>query len=1001
MKHTLTTIKLPLVLLCVGILLVPYTASTQSGVPLKDRYNFQSDQTAVDYYSERHEPYYYEIVDRLPELPDRTDNPGIILPSDSVISGDSASLRRTESAGGRTGVFAEWHDEVEWVEWRFAVSEAGVYEIDLEYYLEPGGSNAAARTIEVDGIVPFLEAYKISFYRYYRDISEPKMNNIGDEVRPRQDEIPGWRVQSIRDSVGMYETPFQFFFDEGEHSIRMLFINEEMVLGDMTIKPATRIPAYSEVAAEYDRRGLSAGGNTVRVQAESTAIEKNDPTLRRESDGDPESEPQAAGFRRLNVMGAWRWRTGEQAITWVLEAPESGLYKIGLRVANYWGDGLPSYRQIAIDDAVPFQEMQAYKFAYDRKWRVETLQDADGEPYLFYLKQGEHTLTMTVKMGELSELIYSISDDTLLLSKVLRQIVMITGSDPDPNYVYELDKQIPDLLDNFQYLHDQMQWKADLLTEISTKRPAAANNFLTIRSQIEKALDNPDKIHRRVKDLENAQTSLGAWYLDMQYRPLMIDYFLVGGADERFKQDRSNVFQRTRATLKNLYISFYKDYDSVGSVFEVENTEQEKKLINVWISRGTEWAEIIKEMADETFTPATGIMVNMNVLPPSQLNAGAVNALMLAITSGRAPDVACGVVATSPVEFAIRDAVYDITQFDDHKEVLERFLPRIIEPFKYRGGIYAIPETMDFRAIFYRKDIIQDLGIRLPDTWDDIYTQVLPVLYQNGMDFYYAIPTELGAVDHNFSPFLFQAGGEFYTEDGSRSALDTPEAYQAFKEYCDLYTGYGLPVNANFYNRMRTGQMPIGVATYGTYIRLSVAAPELAGRWGISEFPGHRLEDGTVDRTVGGISLEADIILANTEYPDESWEYLKWWSSADTQARFGRELEALIGPAARWNTANTEAFQRLSWKKEDLEVIKSSWRWARDMPVVLGGYFTGRNIVNAWNRVVMSAQTSVLSRAARTRVLVRYSLEQAVKDINRELRQKQEEYGVESSILGD
>jgi len=144
------------------------------------------------------------------------------------------------------------------------------------------------------------------------------------------------------------------------------------------------------------------------------------------------------------------------------------------------------------------------------------------------------------------------------------------------------------------------------------------------------------------------------------------------------------------------------------------------------------------------------------------------------------------------------------------------------------------------------------------------------------------------------------------------------------------------------------------------------------------------------------VALDADVIMSNTKHPQESWEFLKWWSSAEIQERFGRELEALIGPQARWNTANVEAFQRLPWKREDLTVIKSTWIWARDMPVVLGGYFTGRHIVNAWNRVVMSAQSSVLTRAARARVLVRDSVEQAVKDINRELRQKQEEYGVKS-----
>ncbi len=981
-------------------LLVTFSLAAQSGVPLKERYQFQSDQGALDYYSARLEPYYGEVAARLPELPATTDVPAVVVSADSVDSGGKSSLDVIDRVGGRSGRFADWHDGVEWVEWRFDVAEPGVYEIDLDYYLTAGGSNAAVRSLIVDGSVPFLEAYKVSFYRFYRDVSEPKINNIGDEVRPRQAELSGWRTETLRDSVGMYDLPFQFFFDRGEHTIRLTYVDQDMIFGNLTVRPAVRVPIYAEVEAEYDRRGHRSAAGVLRVQSESAVLEKNDPTLRRESDGDPETEPAAAGYRRLNVMGAWRWRTGQQAITWSFTVPEDGLYKIGVRVANYWGDGLPSYRQIAIDGKVPFQELESYKFVYSRKWRVETLADSRGEPYLFYLSAGEHTLTMTVKMGELADLIYSINDDVLLLSRVLRQIIMITGSDPDPNYLYELDKQIPDLLDNFSYLRDQMQWKVDVLTEVSTKRPAVANNFLTIKSQLDKALGNPDRIHRRVNDLTNAQTSLGSWYLAMQERPLMIDYFLIGGAEEHFKQDRSNFFQRFVATVRNLLISFRKDYDSVGSVYEADETE-DSTLINVWISRGTEWAEIIKEMADETFTAETGIMVNMNVLPPSQLNAGAVNALMLAITSGRAPDVACGVIATSPVEFAIREAVLDLTQFDGYDEVASRFLPRITQPFKYRGGVYGVPETMDFRALFYRKDIIQDLGIRLPDAWEDVYTRVLPVLYQNGMDFYYAVPTELGAIDHNYAPFLYQAGGDFYTEDGSRSALDTPEAYQAFKEYCELYTGYGLPIIANFYNRMRTGEIPIGIGTYGDYMRLSVAAPELAGRWGIYKFPGHRRADGTIDRTVGGIALEADVILAGTEHPEEAWEYLKWWTSAETQERFGRELEALIGPEARWNTANVEAFQRLPWKKEDLEIIRSTWKWARDMPVVLGGYFTGRHIVNAWNRVVMSAQTSVLKRQARARVLVRDSLEQAVKDINRELRQKQEEYGVRSSILDE
>ena len=48
------------------------------------------------------------------------------------------------------------------------------------------------------------------------------------------------------------------------------------------------------------------------------------------------------------------------------------------------------------------------------------------------------------------------------------------------------------------------------------------------------------------------------------------------------------------------------------------------------------------------------------------------------------------------------------------------------------------------------------------------------------------------------------------------------------------------------------------------------------------------------------------------------------------------------------------------------------------IPVVLGGYFAGRHINNAFNRVVISGQNA------------RDSLEESVKDINRELKRRRE-----------
>ena len=121
--------------------------------------------------------------------------------------------------------------------------------------------------------------------------------------------------------------------------------------------------------------------------------------------------------------------------------------------------------------------------------------------------------------------------------------------------------------------------------------------------------------------------------------------------------------------------------------------------------------------------------------------------------------------------------------------------------------------------------------------------------------------------------------------------------------------------------------------------------------------------------------------MSQSKKQEEGWEFLKWWMDKETQIQYGREIEATMGITARWNTANKEAFYSLPWDDDDIKVVSEQMDQAVEQPIVLGGYFTSRHLVNAWNRVYMNNENP------------RDSLEEAVKDINKELRTKHEEYG--------
>ncbi|WP_052487555.1 extracellular solute-binding protein [Gordoniibacillus kamchatkensis] len=892
-----------------------------------------------------------------------------------------------QTVGGSSSPTLVWEKGTDWIEWTVDVPKGGLYQFVFEYYPLPGQRLPIERSLTIDGDSPFREAQRLYFYRLWADRGEPARNNQGDDVRPGQTEKPAWIRSPLTDGNGLYAEPFQFALSAGKHAIRMGYIQEPVSFGQIRIVPAAPVPDYAAVKSGYEEAGFKPfGGTAIKVQAEDNPL-KTDPTIRRESNGDPLAEPASGQHFRLNVFGDWRWRKGGQAATWTFSVPADGLYKIGLKVGQWWGNGLPSYRQIQIDGKVPFKELELYSFAYSRDWRIETLGQAAGKPYLVHLAKGEHTLTMIAEVGPFQPIAEALTADSKTLSDIIRRIVMVTGPAPDPNYDYELDKRVPGLIEDMTALAGDLGKQIDALRGIAQENTSIANSLLMMKQLFERMAAKPDSIPRQLDDLNNSLTNLGTWLIDLQNQPLVMDYFLLGAPDAKWTDAASSLWQKASATILNFFSSFRKNYTGVGSVYRgVAGGDGSEPVLDVWVGRGREWAEIMKEMIESDFTANTGIRVNINTLPAGQLNSGTVNTLLLAASSGRAPDVATGVGEQLPLEFAIRNAAVDLSKLPGYESVASQFLPGAMVPFEYKGGVYALPETQDFSMLFYRKDILKELGLPVPQTWEDV-GQMIPVLQQNGMQFYYPPTNPQDRSPLGFATFLYQNKGEFYTPDGKRSALGSPEAYKAFKEWTELYTNYKFPIYADMFNRFRTGEMPIGVSGYWTYVLLSTAAPELAGRWGIAAVPGHVQANGSIDRTAGG-QVQSVVIFKQSKKQKEAWEFLKWWTSKDVQAQFGRELEALLGVEARWNTANMEAFAQLPWPEEDLKALNEAWKYFKEQPFVPGGYFTARHIANAWNRVVLSGEN------------VRESLEQAVKDIDKELAAKQQEFGMTPDQAG-
>ncbi len=876
--------------------------------------------------------------------------------------------------------------------WRISVDRSGLYELQVTYLALGGNEAKVQRRITVDGETPFEEANNLCFYRVFEEEvpegGKMRVNAIGDEVWPHMREKKVWQTVRAVDQQAIYVDPLRFYLSAGEHEIALHYVDQPVVLGEIAFTaPGTYLP-YKDKLTEWTNAGYrSASPDTViKLQAENSAW-RSENVIRRESDADPLTEPKSGAERVLNVVGGYRWRLGNAAVSWEIDVPESALYAIHFKVLQNTDPGMPSYRQIMIDGEIPFEEMKLYSFPYDSHWYGDTLRDENGEPYRFYLEKGRHTLTATVKLGPIGEIMRRTEKDTTYLGRVQREIVKITGTDPDYNYEYDLYRTMPELSGQLSYLAERLTESADLLASISGETTAMENNYRQIIDQLRFFSEDVDRIPKALSDLDNAQSNLGTYIASMEKCPAAMDYLVLTAPEKAFDIATSNFWQRMAVTGENFIASFSKDYDSVGLIVDDMPKGAETTVLNVWIARGTEWGEILKELADEDFTPRTGIVINLHVLPTGQLSTGSVNTIMLSVASGTAPDVALSVEYNLPNEFAFREAVADLSKFPDFAEVASGFYESSLIPFRYNGGVYALPETMDFTCMIYRRDVLSELGLELPETWSDLYQKVLPRLYENNMSFSLPVDTSVssnspGAL-RGFTMLLLQMGGDYYRENGSASGLDTPEAYKAFKTWTDMYANYEIDAESNFFTRIRTGTMPIGIGNFTTYMQLMTSAPELYGRWSIAPVPGTLQADGTVKHTVGTTAATADIILSQSDKQAAAWEFLKWWSSEEVQTRYGRELEAILGMGARWNTANVNAFYSLPWDARHERVIKAQMDAAEEQLIVPGGYFTGRHIINAWNRVVINNENA------------RDALEKAVKDINKELHNKRVEFGLE------
>ncbi|WP_054707421.1 extracellular solute-binding protein [Bacillus sp. JCM 19041] len=713
------------------------------------------------------------------------------------------------------------------------VDEAGLYEIGIDYRLTEETLVPTEGAVMVNGRYPFSESRGINFpSEWVQNETTFKRDRHGADIMPSQSQLNNW--QSFKLSDSRRAEPFHLL-EAGENTIELIHLRGAIDIASVTIEPLSIIPTYDMYIDAVE--DALVGEELVSIEAEHPTV-KNESSIRPVVTQDPSVSPYETGERKLNTFGGDSWKVSGQTASWSFEVAESGYYHITLKALADNESNKDIYRTVFLDGEIPFSELKSYPFPQSSSWKNKTLSDATGDPFLFFLEAGEHVISLraddTPTQGvqtELSHLMIEI--DELALS-----IKQLTGNQHDASRGWRIEEYIPDISSQLLGWAEDIDGAVNELREASTydTDSVQAVSLQVVADRLRSLAETPNDLPNRLSELSEGSSSvsqvLGDVLVALRDQPLLLDKLYIHG-DVDLPDPETGFWMKTKESVSRFFQSFTGD--------DIAIVDVDKDVVEVWVNRPRQYVDLLQLMADQQFTPETGIEVSFSLMPDEQK-------LILASAADSQPDLALGISNWLPYELAIRGAAVDLSQFDEFDAYISQFAPGAFMPLMIEDSIYGLPETQDFSVLFYRDDLMDALSLPVPDTWGDV-VEILPELQRYGMNFY--SPIAGGAAFKPFAataPFIYQFQGQIFERDGMGVALNEDEALQGVQFMADLNTIYSTPLQVpNFYNHFRYGSLPVGVGNFATYVQLTAAAQELTG-WDIALHPGVAQEDGSVSR---------------------------------------------------------------------------------------------------------------------------------------------------------
>lgn len=822
------------------------------------------------------------------------------------------------------------------------INQEGLYCIEISYYPISSSSPTIEFSLKIDNKIPYNTASHLNLNKIWINEKDITKDSKGNQIRPVQIQQGIWCKSFLNDTEGLFSEPLLFFFEKGRHKISLDFERAGIALESIKLCQPENLISYQEYSEKYlkfsDKK--TAEENKILIEGEN-ALYKTSAVLYPTYDNSGcNVSPSDPGHIIYNTIGDENWNKPLQSITWLIphEEIKSGFYKIGIKARQDELRGFCSSRRIYIDGKIPFEEFNNIKFYYNSEWSLTCPAET-----IYLDSEKDHFITIEAVAGEISEYLCRLDNIISEINKYYKDIIMITGTQPDKYTDYYVHEKLPNLLDDFKKFSDELKDIKKGIEDISDSYGSEASAITGMTVILDKCIKKPLKIPQYLSEIYDNISYLSVWGKNCINQPLEIDYIELCTENTEFSDIDEKFNDSLSFGFKSFIGSFFNDYSEISDI-EGDNA------IEVWINSGREQAQIIRELTESKFMAEyPDIPVSINLVSSGFTEAS---------LSGNQPDAALFLEGEFPVNLAARGLLVNLKEFDDYSEIKKRFHDKACVNYEYNNGCYGLPISQSWAMMFYRKDILNQLGFNsVPETWQELIN-MLPAIQRNYMSVGLVLPsnnilpsTETG---HTFACLMLQNGLNYYKSNLSESTFDSPEAAAAFEQWTDFYTKYGFMQSYDSFSRFRTGEYPIIISDYKFFNRLEAFAPEIKGLWGFAPVPGTlNKNNNKISHAVNSNGTCGVIFNKNKNCKKEkAWEFLKWFTSEEIQTEYARRTEGIMGISGRFDTANTEALKNLSWSADELRILFMQREQLEEIPITPSSYAVTRNIMNAFRETV-------------------------------------------------